>query len=479
LSEPARHRVLIIGAGISGLSLAYRLQQLVPTAEVLVLEERDRPGGTIWTERRDGFQIEIGANGFLDSKPSTISLCRDLGLADRLVTASESSSRNRYLFLGDRLRPLPSSFFSFLKSDLLSWKGKLAILTEHWRQPRRDRADESIDAFARRRAGAEAAELADAIVTGIHAGDPTLLSVRAAFPRLPILEAQYGSVSRGLNKTARQRRAQARARGEPYRGTALLSFRQGLRFLIESIFEQLVPKPLLGIRVRAIQSQAGESGQPTSWTVLAEGQDRWQADAVALTCPAYRQASLLAELDNELAERIAGIVYNRIAVVALGYRQADIPISFDGFGFITPERTRRDLLGVQWCSSVFPDRAPAGTVLLRALGGGWHRPDVVDWDDTRLLQAARVELRRAMNIKADPVFHHIVRWDRAIPQYHLGHVERVRWIRDRLTRHPGLFVGGNAFDGVAMNDCAQQGELLAHSLRQYLLYQPSAALLAR
>src|SRR5438874_10673890 len=175
-------KVVIVGAGISGLSLAYRLHQLHPAAEITVLEQRDRPGGTCWTERRDGFQVEIGPNGFLDSKPTTLALCRDLGLGDRLLPASDAASRNRYLFLDGRLRRLPNSLGTFLRSDLLSWRGKLAFLGERFRPRRRATDDESIDAFARRRAGAEVAEVfADALVTGIYAGDPALLSMPATF----------------------------------------------------------------------------------------------------------------------------------------------------------------------------------------------------------------------------------------------------------------------------------------------------------
>ena len=155
-------------------------------------------------------------------------------------------------------------------------------------------------------------------------------------------------------------------------------------------------------------------------------------------------------------------------MLALGYRQADVPLPLDGFGFITPQHTRRDLLGMQWCSSIFPERAPPGLVLLRALCGGWHRPEIVDWEEDRLLQAVRAELHLAMGITATPVFHHLVRWPRAIPQYHLGHLQRVTWIRERLVRYPGLFLGGNAFDGVAINDCTEQAELLACSIRRYL-----------
>src|SRR5262249_19233837 len=157
----------------------------------------------------------------------------------------------------------------------------------------------------------------------------------------------------------------------------------------------------------------------------------------ALTCPAYEQASQLADLDPALSETVAAIPYNRIAVVALGFQRRDIPINLDGFGYIAPQATRRDLLGVQWCSSIFPERAPPGMVLWRALCGGWQRGEMVDWDDARLVAAVRKELRLAQKVEAPPAFAHIVRWPRAIPQYTLGHLERVRQIEARSRQHLG------------------------------------------
>ena len=457
--------VVIVGAGISGLSAAYRLLQAVPGVTLTVLEQGARAGGTVWTERAAGFQVETGANGFLDTKPTTLSLCRDLGLDDRLIPGSEAAAKHRYLFLGDKLRPLPGSLLSFLGSDLLSWRGKLGLICERFRsRPTHDR-DESIDAFARRRAGKEAAEVfADALVTGIYAGDPTLLSVKATFPRLAALERAHGSVIKGLAKTARQRRAEARASGEVYqRPGRMWSFREGLRVLIEALREYLGGRLLLGVGVRSVRR-----GEGARWVIAAEGKDQWTADAVVLACPAYRQAGLLADLDPELAEQVSAIAYNRVAVIALGYRHADVPGGLDGFGFIAPQRLRRDVLGVQWCSSIFPDRAPPETVLLRAMCGGWHRAEVAGWDEARLLDAVRAELRAAMAITANPVFHRVIRWDRAIPQYHLGHQERVARIEARAARHAGLFLGGNAYHGVALNDCTEQGELLAGRLKQFL-----------
>jgi oxygen-dependent protoporphyrinogen oxidase len=459
--------VLIVGGGLSGLALAYRLQAKAPPVTITVLEQDQRPGGKIWTYRESGFQVEAGPNGFLDAKPSTLLLCRDLGLTPKLIPASEAASANRYLFLDGRLRPVPDGPLSLVCSDLLSWRGKLDLLLERFRKPRRRGGEESVEAFARRHAGKEATVLADAVVTGIHAGDPSLLSLPAAFPRLAELERQYGSVLQGLGEAARRRRAEAQAGGEPASGPGKMwSFREGLRLLVETLTDCLRPPPLLGVGVQRIEKQ-GTSDRP-QWMVSADGKQRWSADAVILTCPAYQQGALLAELDSSLAERIGGIAYNRVAVVALGYRREDVPGSVDGFGYIAPQRTGRDLLGVQWCSSIFPERSPPGTILLRAMAGGWRRPEVVGWDDVRLLSAVRAELRLAMGVTAAPVFQRIIRWDRAIPQYHLGHLERLAWIENRVRQHPGLFLAGNAYHGVALNDCTEQAGLLAERVQGYL-----------
>jgi oxygen-dependent protoporphyrinogen oxidase len=452
-------RIVIVGGGISGLALAYRLQQALPAADITLLERRSRPGGTIWTEERDGFRYEIGPNGFLDSKATTVSLCRDLGLAEQLIHADEAACRNRFLFLDGKLQALPGSVLAFVRSPLLSWRGKLAFLMERLRRSRAPVREESIDAFARRRAGREAAEIfADALVTGIHAGDPALLSMGAAFPRLVALEKEYGSVIKGLDRSARQRRREAAAQGKPYqRPGRMWAFRRGLRVLIEELASKLRKPPVLGVSVRRLARALTDH----AWLVHGEGHDHWSAEIVVLAAPAFEQATLLADLDAVLAEHIAGIAYNRVAVLALGYRKADMPHALNGFGYIAPQRTRRDVLGVQWCSSLFPERAPDGCVLLRAMCGGWNRADMLDWPDDRLLAAVRDELRAAMDISAAPVFHSIIRWDRAIPQYHLGHLEKVAAIEQRAAAHPGLFLTGNAYHGVAMNDCTEQAELLA------------------
>jgi oxygen-dependent protoporphyrinogen oxidase len=447
-------RVIVVGGGISGLALAYHLEQRAPAADVLVLEELPRLGGAVDTFTRDGFRVEAGPNGFLDNKPATLELCRALGLGDRLVAASEAAGRNRFLLLDGRLRALPTGLLSFLLSDVLSWAGKLQLLAERFRPRRASPADESIDSFARRRVGSEVAStLVDAFVTGIYAGDPRLLSIQAAFPRLAAFEREHGSVLRGLAHARRQRRGLP---GAPTRRVGQMwSFREGLATLIDGLRRALRTPPRTGTAVQGVRRT--ESG----WHVTCGDKGAWQADALALTCPAHQQATLLAKEAPDLAEKIAGIPYNRVVVVALGYRAAEVPHRLDGFGYLSRQRDRRDVLGVQWCSSIFPDRAPPGMVLLRALCGGWNRPEVVDWPDERLLDAVRAELAQALRVRSAPAFHEIVRWGRAIPQYHVGHLERVAWIERRAAALPGLYLGGNSYHGVALNDCVEQAERLA------------------
>jgi oxygen-dependent protoporphyrinogen oxidase len=449
-------RIVVVGGGLSGLAAAYRIRERLPAAEVVVLESADRPGGNVWTEYENGYTVELGPNGFLDSKPSTLDLCRSLGLADQLIPASEGSRKNRFLFLNDRLHKLPASPLGILRTPLLSVGGKLKLLTEPFRgRPQNLPEDETVAAFATRRFGRETADtFIDALVTGIHGGDPTQLSVAAAFPRLPKFEREAGSVIRGFLRASKEKRRAAEAAGLPKPGPPRMwSFRAGLRVLIEALANAVPVKT--GENVRRIEKT------PTAWLVRGDGAGAWPADAVVVTCPAHRQAELLADVDAELAAEIAGIGYTPIAVVVLGYRRADVPHDLDGFGYIAPQRTGRDALGVQWCSSIFPDRAPPGFVTWRVLCGGVNRPDALAWDDETLLRKVHDEMKATMGVRGEVTFHRIVRWPKAIPQYVVGHLARVGRIEAAAARHRGLILGGNAYRGVALNDCTEQAERIA------------------
>ena len=458
--------VVVVGGGLTGLTVAFRLKQFAPDAAVTVLEPRDRPGGNIVTEEHHGFRVECGPNGFLDRTPTIPNLVRDLGLSDRLVAASDGSRKNRYVFLGNKLRKLPGGPFGLLATSLLSLRGKWDLVSEPWRKTPPPSAEESVQEFVTRRAGKEAADIfADALVTGIHGGDPAMLSVAAAFPRLPVMEREAGSVVRGFMRASKKRKQEAKDRGDPLPGPMKMwSFRDGLGELVGAFTEQLSDSVRCGVAVESVS----EAASVAAWTVQGQRGYTWSADAVVLACPAYEQAGILADLDAPLADEIGAIPYNRIAVVALGYRESHCPGRHDGFGYIAPQNTRRDVLGVQWCSSIFPDRAPRGYVLWRALCGGVHRAEQVEWDDDRLGKAVHEEIKLAMGVTGEPVFRRIVRWPNAIPQYVIGHLDRVARIDALAAKHRGLFLTGNAYRGVAMSDCVDQAEVTAAKVALHL-----------
>jgi oxygen-dependent protoporphyrinogen oxidase len=334
--------------------------------------------------------------------------------------------------------------------------------------------------------GREAAKvLVDAMVTGIHAGDPELLSVAAAFPRMVQLEHEHGSLFRALAAMRRRRRADdaadasaskssrsARAPNSAGFGAATWSLRRGMGQLVERLADTGDFTLVRGASVRRLVPQPDGL-----WTIVAAGQDTWQADAVVLACPSFAQADITQSFDEELARRLGEIKYNSVTVVALGFRKTDVtsaPGSLAGFGYLIPQRTRRDVLGVLWNSSIFADRAPHDMVLLQAMCGGWNRPDIVAWDDDRLMRAVLGELRQTMNVHAEPVFFRIVRWPQAIPQYHLGHLDRVQGIEERRTSWPGLYLTGNSFRGVSVNDCTEEAERCAAEVIRDLEGQANA-----
>ncbi len=452
--------IVIIGGGLSGLAAAYRIREAFPAASLALLEADTRVGGKVRTDFRDGYTLEAGPNGFLDGKPSTIRLCRDLGLGSQLLVASEGSRKNRYLFLNGELQRLPGDPLGLLRTPLLSISGKLAMLAEPFRRRRGNLdTEESVAEFARRRFGREAADIfVDALVTGIHAGDPEKLSVRAAFPRLVQMEAEAGSVLKGFLRAAKMKKRAAQERGETPMPQRMWSFAGGLGVLIAALRDSLGPIVQTGVRVRRIE-RAG-----AGYLVRGEGDDAWPADTVVHAAPASAQAESLQDLDPALAAELATVKFTPVNVALLGYRVQDAPLAPDGFGYIAPQHTRRDVLGVQWCSAIFPGRAPPGFVLWRALCGGVNRPDAAAWPDDVMLKAVHREMQLAMKVTAEPVFSQVIRWPLALPQYAVGHIARLARIEALVMRHPGLILAGNSHRGVAMNDCTERAEAIAKQI---------------
>jgi len=443
-------RIGVIGAGPSGLAVAWeivsRARARAADVQVDVYERAPRPGGNVWTDVVDGYRVEQGPEGFLDSAPRTIEIANGLGLTDRLVCASEVA-RNRFLYVNGRLHPIPTGPLAFLRSGILSVPGRLRVFTEPLRRAG-TADDESVLSFATRRMGGEAARrLVGAMVSGVHAGDPATLSMPAAFPVLAGMERTHGSLTRALMATRRQAKRTGRQAGGPA-GPAgqLTSFAGGLRDLIDALMRELGPRVHLHTEAR----EARRTGN--RWHVSIGGSDE-VFDRLVVTTPPWHAAALVDDADPELAAPLRAIPWAPVTVVALGFAASDLEaVSLDGFGFLAPAGQGVRVLGCLWSSSIFPNRAPQGRVLLRVLVGGARDPEAAEYHDDALLDLVRYDLAQTMGIEAAPELVRIYRHPRAIPQYTLGHLQRLRDMHRRLERLPGLLLHGNGYRGVALND---------------------------
>jgi oxygen-dependent protoporphyrinogen oxidase len=473
MAQPLQNkRIAIIGSGIWGLSLAYFLgKKSADRLHLSVLESSSRPGGMIQSTAIDGFLLENGPNGFLDSNPSTFNLCKALGLESELLPASSSAARNRFLFLNNRLHKLPASLLGMAFSSVLSLSAKMRIIAEPWKTRRCIPAEESIADFFRARVGNEVATtLADAFITGIWGGDPEKLSLPSCFPKWRQMEQEYGSLLRGVRARRIAKLKAARQKGLVIpAGPRMWSLKKGLGQLIENLAKRLPLGVQIRTKVTALQSVPGASGP--EWMVFTEGKEKPQRfDQVILACPAQEQSRLLQSLDKPASELLAEITSTPIAVVGLLFPDHQIKqhsVKPDGFGYLTPQRDSRPVLGVQWCSSIFPDhRAPPGHQIWRALVGGPKQASLLDLDDSELAKVVLAELKTVGGWELAPEITRIFRWKRAIPQYTLGHAEVVRKIEARIKNIPGLILAGSTFRGVAINDCVEQAEILAERLCQ-------------
>jgi oxygen-dependent protoporphyrinogen oxidase len=454
-------RVVIVGGGISGLALAHGLGSR--GTGVTLLEESPRLGGTIQTYSRDGFITEAGPNSFVDREPTLRALAASLGIAER-IRAADPSAKRRYLYTRGKLRAVPASPPAFLKSDVLPLGAKLRMMGELFTR-RAPEGDESLAAFGRRHVGRVATEvLVDAVQTGIYAGDVEALSVAAVFPKVVELERQHRSLVLGMARTQAAEREARKALppGEDVTrpSGAVCSFDGGLRVLVDALAEKLGPVARTDARVLGLRRE----GNGWRLTVEEHGQRaELAAEKVVLAVPAYVAAELVRPLDERLAQRVAGIPYAPVAVVHLGFAPGSMPPP-DGFGFLVPSRERRRLLGAIHASSTFPWRAEGGRILYTCMVGGAKRPELVELEDAALVTLVREELRELAGVTAEPIFSEVFHWKRGIPQYNVGHLERVAAIDEGLARWPGLYLTGNAYKGIGLIDCVRSANTLVDTL---------------
>jgi oxygen-dependent protoporphyrinogen oxidase len=422
---------------------------------VLLLESSDRPGGKIRTDVDGGCVRERGPNGFLDNVPETLDLVRALGLQARLRRASGKAAA-RFLWRRGGLWRLPASRGEFLASRMLSLRAKLRVLWEPFAKGPPE-GDESVFDFARRRIGEEPARtLVDAMVAGVFAGDARALSLRSAFPAMHAMEREHGSLVRAMIAKRKAAKAAGTKAGSPFGpGGTLTTFDGGMQVLTDALAARL------GGAVRTGRRAMGLSREGGRWVVQAADGERFPADAVVSAAPAPDAAMLLGRFDPRFRPALESIPVAPVVVASLRYPEAAAPKAKEGFGFLVPSGEGPRLLGVLWDSTVFEGRAPAGEVLLRAMLGGAREPGLADLHEEDLLRIVKADLKRTMGIEAEPSEARVWRWIQGIPQYTVGHGERLEALEGIRREHPGLHLTGNSYRGVSMNLCCRDALAVA------------------
>jgi len=457
----AERTVVIIGGGISGLATAYYLSK--KGHRTTVLEQASSAGGTMQTVKRDGWLVETGPNSALETTPLFKELFHELDLERSLIYAAPSASK-RYIMRNGNLHVLPMSPLSFLKTRLWSTRGKMRLLKEPFIA--RARGEETVGEFVERRLGREILDYAiDPFVAGVFAGDPSLLSVRAAFPKLHSLEERYGGLIKGTIAGMRERRRRAEKAKDRAK---MFSFVDGMQTLPLAISSRLgdsfhADTHVLRItrredkkEIRGFRISAREGGRLLELV----------ADALVLAVPAYAADVLVRDLSPAVAEALGSISYPPVAEVFLGYPASAVGRPLDGFGFLIPAKEGRKILGTIWSSSLFPNRAPEGHVALTTFIGGSRQPSFGLLQESELIRIVTEELREILKITGEPTVAVAARWEKAIPQYDIRHLSRMSLV-DRLEKDvPGLHFCSNFRGGIAVGDCIMSAEKTAQRISQ-------------
>ena len=466
------YRVVVVGGGISGLAAAHRLMELDRDGphdiRVTLLEANQRMGGTIGTEHVSGFLVESGPDSFIAEKPWGLQLCERLGIASNLISLG-FARRKIYVVHQGSLVPLPEGFilmaptrlWPLIRTPLFSWSAKLRILLELFLPRGRRVEDESMGSFVRRRFGQELLErVAQPLMGGIYAANPEELSLKSTMPRFLELERTRRSII-WASWLEQRRRARSQPMGSGARWGLFVSFADGMQQLVENLTRRIGTETVRkGTRAVSLEWNATRK----VWGLTTDGGEQLEADGVILAIPAYAAARTLSSVDPELAKGLGAIPYTSTATVTLAYRRADIPNGLDGFGVVVPARERRQIIACSFSSVKYAGRAPADHELIRAFVGGALQLELYEQSDEAMERCVRQELAALLGIKAEPLFCRIHRHPKSMPQYRVGHSERVGSIKEQLAKHKGLTLAGNAYSGVGIADCIHSGESAAESL---------------
>jgi protoporphyrinogen/coproporphyrinogen III oxidase len=460
-----RVEALVVGAGISGLATAYALQK--SGIATRVVEAAPRPGGVIQSVKREGYLVECGPQSF-SSNGSISAMCQDLGILEERVLANPKAPR--YILIGGKLRNVPMGP-GLLATSFLSGGTRTAILRDILGKSESPEPDESVAEFVRRKFSATLLDrLVGPFVSGIYAGDPEKLSLRAAFPILYEAEKAAGSVTRGVFKVMKQRRSSNGTRQQAPREKATLqTFRDGNETLIRAIAARLAERLTCATEVTRIETlDTGQEPKAARFRISlrgTRGEETVDAERLILSSPTEAAGRLLASVDTGFAAQLGAIAYSGVAVISLGYRKDDVGNSLAGFGFLVPRSSGLNILGTVWNSSLFPGRAPQGEALLTSFVGGATNPGALAKSPEQLAAQVHRELTPLLGLRKEPVFTNVTLWQRAIPQYNLGHTARIAALESLRSRFPGLYFSGNYLNGPAIGTCVEHALKVADEVR--------------
>lgn len=470
----ATGHVVVLGGGITGLAAAHRLLHLqvdvAPGLRVTLVEADDRLGGKIATERSDGFVIEGGPDSFLATKPRGIGLCEELGIGERSQIQGVRPQRRRaFVLWRGKLHDLPEGLSGLVptrlgplaRSSLLSPLGKARVTLDYLLPARHLDGDESLGGFIRRRLGREAWErLVEPLMAGIYAANGDQLSLAATFPQLREAEHRFGGLIKGV--LAARRLAPTPV---PVPKSAFLTPAGGLDTLVTAL-EQRLRDGQVALELGNPATAVTPSGSGLDVRLAAGGSI--QADAVIIATPAYAAADLLADLGPVLSAELAAIPHASTAIVTLAYRREEISHPLDGHGYVIPRAEGSPILACTWSSRKWAGRAPEGWELIRVFIGRAGQEDLLAADDESLVALAVQEVAARLGVTAPASLTRVRRWPRGMPQYVLGHPERVARIKAAVRKHAGLFIAGSAFHGVGLPDCIASGERAADAAAAHL-----------
>jgi protoporphyrinogen/coproporphyrinogen III oxidase len=445
--------VLVVGAGISGLVCAYALRKSGIDAHIV--EAAPFPGGMIRSERRDGYLLELGPQSF-SATPQLLDLCHDLAIANELVEAPARAPR--FLLLNGQLKHAPLSPPAFFASSLFSARTKASVIRDLFGHTKPPEVDEFVAAFVRRKFSAELLDkLVAPFVSGIYAGDPEKLSLRASFPQLHEAERTSGSVIRGMLRAAKSAKREKRPKERP----TLQTFKEGNETLIKALAASLGPALHCGVEVISLQREGAgnrQSGARFVTNIKSEtGNDSIVADHLVLATPPNIAAKLLQSPPETIEKsRLNEIEFAPLAVASLGYQKSAIGHSLEGFGFLIPRSEKLRTLGSVWNSSLFPNRAPDGHVLLTSFIGGATDPAAVSLPAQDIAALVHRELAPFLSISQPPVFVNVQIYERSLPQYNLGHLDRLARPSEPALRDENLWFVGNYLRGPAIGACVEQ-----------------------